>query len=312
MTSLDDVPMLRQPPPSPSAERARRRRGAGIGGWPRIAPSRRTVLQGATAAGFAVLGIFPAAREAYADGYDIWTGACPSYAEDHNCSPGCGPSTVYADACVTAGSLAGFHKDDGVTWTLRPNQCYSGTYDGWLWAFNQSCGACGCGIERRCHDGYRNAGEAGWVRSICRFTTECGCPGSVTWPTIGQGWRGPDVYTIQFLLAFHGFPTTADGIFGPATEGEVVAFQESIGVAETGSVDAATWPELSVTVRQSDRNNAVSAAQWQLRKHGYELVVDGIFGPLTHDAVLAFQRLHGLTRDGIVGPRSWRELTGTA
>jgi murein DD-endopeptidase MepM/ murein hydrolase activator NlpD len=34
----------------------------------------------------------------------------------------------------------------------------------------------------------------------------------------------------------------------------------------------------------------------------------GPFGPLTHNAVVAFQRKHGLLADGIVGPLTWSKL----
>ncbi|MCF6525794.1 peptidoglycan-binding protein [Streptomyces sp. JJ36] len=325
MTSLDQVPSLRAPGPgrgaAPAARTGRaRRRGRGgsgrLGGFGGFAPSRRRVLQAATAAGFAALGVFPAAREAYADGYDIWTGSCPSYAAGHNCSPGCGPSTVYADACATTGTYAGFHRNDGVTWTLRPNQCYSGSYDGWLWRYDDDCGTCGCGIERRCHDGYRNTGS-GWVRSICRHTTECGCPGSVTWPTTGQGTTGPDAYTVQHLVTFHGFATEPDGVYGPRTAEQVTLFQQSEGLEPTGTAGPATWPVLVHTVRRGDGRgggplaDAVRGAQRQLGKHGHPLTVDGIFGPLTEEAVRAFQTRHEIGVDGVVGPVTWRTLTGT-
>lgn len=38
------------------------------------------------------------------------------------------------------------------------------------------------------------------------------------------------------------------------------------------------------------------------------LVDDGIFGELTKEAVIAFQKLHNLTPDGIVGAKTWAEL----
>lgn len=39
-----------------------------------------------------------------------------------------------------------------------------------------------------------------------------------------------------------------------------------------------------------------------------KLVVDGIFGPKTHGAVVQFQRSNHLSPDGIVGPKTGRAL----
>jgi hypothetical protein len=320
MTGLDVVPPLRgsdldaratpgRPPPTGRTVRAHA--SPGPRPW---APSRRTVLQAGaalgTAAGMAALGVFPAARRAYADGYDIF-GSCPSYATDHDCSPGCGPSQIFADACVTSGVNTGFHKADGVTWTLRPNQCYASTYDGWLWRHQGACGSCACYVERRCHDGYRKT-ASGWVRSICRWNTDCGCPGQVSWPTVRRGQSGPNVYTVQHLLRVRGATLTADGVFGPITEAAVRDFQRASGLPVTGVVGPQTWPTLVVTVRRPDRGEAVRGAQRQLNKYAYGLVVDGIFGPATESAVRDFDRQSGLTVDGVVGSATWRALTGGA
>ena len=217
-------------------------------------PSRRTVLQAGaalgTAAGMALLGVFPAARRAYADGYDIY-GSCPAYASDHDCSPGCGPSTVFADACVTSGTDAGFHKSDGVTWTLRPNQCYSGSTTAGSGATRAPAAPARCHVERRCHDGYRRTG-AGWVRSICRWTTDCGCPGAgrlADRPP--RATPAPDVSTVQHLLnapRCRASPRTVRS--GRCTEAAVRSFQTGAGLPVTGAVDPRTWPALVVTVRR--------------------------------------------------------------
>ncbi len=42
------------------------------------------------------------------------------------------------------------------------------------------------------------------------------------------------------------------------------------------------------------------------------LIADGIFGPLTEEAVKAFQKSKGLTPDGIVGAKTWAALGVTA
>lgn len=42
--------------------------------------------------------------------------------------------------------------------------------------------------------------------------------------------------------------------------------------------------------------------QWQLRRHGYQLAVDGIFGYISLTSLKKFQSSHGLVADGICGP----------
>jgi Putative peptidoglycan binding domain len=304
MTTIHSIPPLRGTRPD-GAIPVRRKAPKQVFGW---SPRRRSVLQAGTAVGLAALGMFPAARRAIADGYDIYPN-CPSYAIDHNCSPGCGPSTIFADSCEVSGTNIGFHRNDGVNWTLRPNQCFASSYDGWLWRYNAACGACACGVERRCHDGYKRT-SGGWVRSICRWNTQCGCLQSVSWKTVRRGDTGANVYTIQHLVTYHGFQTTADGIFGPNTEARVMDFEASRGLTVDGIVDAQTWPSLVVTIRRGDSNQAVRGGQRQLNKYAYGLVVDGIFGPATEAAALDFERQNGLTPDGVIGVSTWRTLEG--
>ncbi|WP_433349816.1 peptidoglycan-binding domain-containing protein [Micromonospora sp. CA-111912] len=310
MTDLATVPWLRGTDPGTGS--AVRRVPVEPGGRKRAGweLSRRTLLRAGTAVGMAALSVFPAARRAYADGYTIYAG-CPTYASNHNCSPGCGPSTIFADSCNTSGTNIGFHKNDGVTWILRPNQCYSGTYDGWLWLYQGACGACACSVERRCHDGYKKT-SSGWVKSICRWNTKCGCLGTVSWPTTQRTNTGVNVYTVQHLLTARGHATEIDGIFGSDTEAKVKSFQTAAGLGATGVVNATTWPALVITVRSGVTGDAVRAAQRQLNRRGYVLVVDGDFGPGTDGATRDFQRQNGLTVDGVIGVNSWRTLTGAA
>ena len=62
------------------------------------------------------------------------------------------------------------------------------------------------------------------------------------------------------------------------------------------------------TVRLGNRNNFVYLLQFLLNSYGYNLVVDGVFGQRTNDAVQSFQTRNGLAVDGIVGPNTWKFL----
>lgn len=52
----------------------------------------------------------------------------------------------------------------------------------------------------------------------------------------------------------------------------------------------------------------VRSAQYLLRARGASIPVDGVFGPRTRTAVVAFQRSRGLVADGVIGQRTWRSL----
>ncbi len=67
------------------------------------------------------------------------------------------------------------------------------------------------------------------------------------------------------------------------------------------------WP----LVRQGDRDHPVRTLQDLLRERGHTVTVDGIFGPLTDQAVRAFQQATHLGVDGIVGPQTWGAIIVT-
>lgn len=63
------------------------------------------------------------------------------------------------------------------------------------------------------------------------------------------------------------------------------------------------------TLREGSSGPAVTALQKQLQARGFPPgAVDGIFGPGTAAAVIAFQRSEGLVPDGVVGPRTAQAL----
>lgn len=187
---VQDVVSFEGPRPEGYA-RERRSSHLAASPWPRRGFLKLVVATG-TSAGMAALGIFPAVRQARAEhvighytqpAYDILR-SCPSYASNHNCSPGCGPSAICGSQnCCNPSTHPHYpklHRNNvnfGGIYALRPGQCASGTWDGWLWSFNStSCAGCRA-ITWRCHDGWKKI-SGNWVKTICRHATSC-VPGTV-------------------------------------------------------------------------------------------------------------------------------------
>ena len=62
-------------------------------------------------------------------------------------------------------------------------------------------------------------------------------------------------------------------------------------------------------LRRYSQGPDVSLLQLGLTRSGYRPgSLDGIFGPMTENAVKGFQVRNGLAPDGIVGPQTWRAL----
>jgi peptidoglycan hydrolase-like protein with peptidoglycan-binding domain len=79
--------------------------------------------------------------------------------------------------------------------------------------------------------------------------TADGVAGSGTWPRlvvqVSQGSSDASaVKAAQTQLNKYGANLVVDGIFGSGTRASVVSFQASRGLAQTGTVDLATWQEL--------------------------------------------------------------------
>jgi peptidoglycan hydrolase-like protein with peptidoglycan-binding domain len=63
------------------------------------------------------------------------------------------------------------------------------------------------------------------------------------------------------------------------------------------------------TLRKGAKGEIVEKLQGRLNAHGAELRIDGDFGDITGNAVMLFQTMNDLPRDGIVGPMTWKALS---
>ena len=137
------------------------------------------------------------------------------------------------------------------------------------------------------------------------------------WPVVQNGSQGHPIRTLQFLLRARGHNLTVDGMFGPATEAAVKAFQTSKGMTADGIMSAQTWSRVIIQVKKGSSGDTVRGVQeeFQFRagEPGKGLKVDGIFGPQTDSTVRGFQHalsldIPSVIVDGIVGPITWQAL----
>ncbi|HEX8734073.1 MAG TPA: peptidoglycan-binding protein [Pyrinomonadaceae bacterium] len=140
--------------------------------------------------------------------------------------------------------------------------------------------------------------------------------------TLQRGENGRAVEALQDRLIRLGLMTeaqqrTGPGIFGPKTEAAVKAFQRSVGLNPSGRFDNATRSAMnkifSGDIERGARGSIVRQMQEKLVRLGYMTRAQvntgpGIFGPKTEAALRRFQAEHGLTRDGIYGPNTFRAL----
>ncbi len=139
--------------------------------------------------------------------------------------------------------------------------------------------------------------------------------------TLRTGSAGPAVTAVQRAVG-----AGADGGFGPQTAAKVRTFQTGHRLPASGLVDLGTWRALlkatapaakpatkatpkaryaayeKVVLRIGMRNATVKVLQKAL---GLTLV-DGDFGPQTRAAVVAFQKKHHLTANGVVTTSVWQ------
>jgi peptidoglycan hydrolase-like protein with peptidoglycan-binding domain len=138
--------------------------------------------------------------------------------------------------------------------------------------------------------------------------------------------------TRQAVLAFQKAENlrSKDGMIGPNTWAALFSQalddgSEVIRAGESGAKPAVgpaadqpvkphaqtdTQPQADArkSLRRNSKGEEVRVLQQRLKDLGFDLEVDGTFGPGTERTVVAFQTQNNLTADGIVGPDTWVAL----
>jgi peptidoglycan hydrolase-like protein with peptidoglycan-binding domain len=166
-----------------------------------------------------------------------------------------------------------------------------------------------------------------------------GNPGN---PAVG-GW--PGVYLVNYTehasvttwqngMNAIGYALSVDGGYGPQSERACIQLQASNGLDSDGVVGPNTWdvtfggtantggggsgtPGTSAPawpgVYLSNYTSDPSALTWQqqMANRGWDIAVDGEYGPASEEVCIQFQQEKGLDADGVVGPLTW-EMTWSA
>jgi len=81
------------------------------------------------------------------------------------------------------------------------------------------------------------------------------------------------------------------------------------GYNVSGNSGSTPAPSTGTVLKKGSKGNAVKELQQKLTSLGYNTKgTDGVFGANTDSAVRKFQKDHGLTADGIVGPSTYKAL----
>lgn len=86
-------------------------------------------------------------------------------------------------------------------------------------------------------------------------------------------------------------------------------------ISYTGKQETITTKKEEFTVnvpilRKGDKGSKVMGLQSHLCGYGYDIEVDGSFGPATEKALKAYQKANGLEQDGIRGPATFKSMNG--
>jgi lipoprotein-anchoring transpeptidase ErfK/SrfK len=136
-----------------------------------------------------------------------------------------------------------------------------------------------------------------------------------------RNWGESVITTRRQVLAASVVPVAAIASLlagSPAHAGPAVPSTAAVSAASTAAVSAASTAAPSTAaaasaaapvLRPGSKGKAVLAAQRRLAALGYwHGKPDGVYGPATMHAVTALQKVAGLARDGVLGPRTAKAL----
>lgn len=127
---------------------------------------------------------------------------------------------------------------------------------------------------------------------------------------VKPGTTSSNVTSLQYLLSAYGYKTSTDGYYGPVTKTSVTKFQGAKGLVKDGDAGPITMKAMLNSSKVAAKSgwgngNTVKAVQTQLVKLGYDMLIDGGFGPLTTTDVKKYQAKRKINQTGTVDYTTW-------
>ncbi len=172
-----------------------------------------------------------------------------------------------------------------------------------------------------------------WIDRSQEKPVEVQCPYAEPTYNIKQGSRGTGARWVQWHLNQCGSNLTVDGVFGALSTAALRAYQKANGLyvdgicgvktrsslkskvasivlapddasAETNHAVSCPYVEPITAVKYWQTGNAVRWAQWHLQQCGYNIKIDGSYGPAMLTIVKSFQRAANIKVDGMIGAQT--------
>jgi len=214
------------------------------------------------------------------------------------------PANIPANAVMVAGYVDGRYAWHPADWERFPKAvkvriaCFSSTNDGNVLDIETGCST--------------PANAPAWVlrRRARGVDPSVYCSLSL-WPTVRKAFHNARVTEPHYWIA--AYPGNGPNLY-PGAYAHQYANPGPVDI----SVVADYWPGIDpkpvpkpvvkTVPRFPSYNGGTRTGVAAIQRRLGNVIVDGIYGPITRNHVVLFQKAHRLTPDGIVGPITWRAL----
>ena len=251
----------------------------------------------------------------------------------------------FSQVTVSSSALSGYAYSPNIGWISlncsNTSSCgtaeygvtnSNGTLSGYAWSENTGWvdfGGVTVNTSNGVFSGYAYSPNIGWISLNCSNTTSCGtvdykvtttwrppAPVSVSSGSVSGGYAyvcldpeatNYDTYPAPGNISCHYATAT------PVTTPPTIPLPSATTILPPSPTSTITTISTARILKLGMTGNDVKALQVYLNAHDLSVTIPGketkYFGPKTRKAVQLFQKSHGLTPDGVVGPKTWSVMS---